>query len=172
MGNHKERVLALFEKHRASPGAPYDANHFLDFLLPAPAKDRTVYNSFSGLRRFNAFLDELQFEFAVCFSFKDRDANYSLDRFVARVQELQQSRRSSLASLKYQSTIPVEGFVVVINLILLVTALASKNNVWVLAAAITGLLAFNVWYYRFRRKAMQYLQSLRARIEGGKQNAV
>ncbi len=72
----RTRIIQLFEKHRAAPGAPYDEGHFLDFLLRDPKKERAVYNSFSGLRRFNAFLDEVQYELGVCFSLDDRDANY------------------------------------------------------------------------------------------------
>lgn len=166
MGTVKEKVLALFEKHRALPGAPYDAEHFLDFLLPGPVTDRAVYDSFRGLKRLNAFWDELQLELAVCFSVKDRDANYSLERFVARVEELQQSRRSSLASLNNQSKMPVEGFVVVVNLILVIALVALRSSPWAAGAAGAAILAFNMWYYRFRRKDRLYWESLRARIEG------
>jgi hypothetical protein len=59
-----------------------------------------VYNSFKGLRRYNAFLNDIQLEFGICFSGADFDANYSLPRFVARIAELQASRRSSLNSLR------------------------------------------------------------------------
>lgn len=88
----RNRILALFEKHRATPNAQYDDDHFLDFLLASPKQKRAVYNSFRGLRRFNAFLDEVQNEFAVCFSIEDRDANYPIDKFVNRIQELQKSQ--------------------------------------------------------------------------------
>ena len=33
-----KRVLALFEKHRAMPGVPYDASHFTDFFLSESAR--------------------------------------------------------------------------------------------------------------------------------------
>ena len=172
MSTHKERVLALFEKHRASPGAPFEADHFLDFLLPGTVNDRAVYNSFRGLRRFNAFLDELQLEFAICFSLKDREANYSLDRFVARVQELQQSRRSSLASLNNQLKIPVEGIVVGVNVVLVSVLIAFRDTFWVAGTAAAAALWFNIWYYRLHRKEKIYLKSLRARIQGHEQTVV
>jgi hypothetical protein len=98
----RTRIMQLFEKHRAAPGAPYDEGHFLDFLLRDPKKERAVYNSFRGLRRFNAFLDEVQYELGVCFSLDDRDANYPLDRFVDRALELRRSRRGSLKSVNNQ----------------------------------------------------------------------
>lgn len=165
MHTDRERILTLFEKHRASPGAPYESEHFLDFLLPAPVKECGVYNSFRGLRRFNAFLDELQLEFAVCFSLKDREANYSLEQFVARVQQLQSSRRSSLASLNRQLKMPVEGVVIVVNLILVIALVVLRSTLWA-AGVVAAILVFNVWYFRFHRKARRYLKSLRARIEG------
>jgi hypothetical protein len=93
MGGHREKVVALFERHRATPGTPDEADHFLDILLAKPRRKRATYNSFRGLRRFNAFIDEVQLEFGICFSLKDREANYSLDRFVERVVTLERSRR-------------------------------------------------------------------------------
>ena len=99
----RDRVVELFEKHRATPGAPYEGDHFLDFLLAEPKGKRAVYNSFRGLRRFNAFLDEVQYEFAVCFSLEDRETSYPLEKFVARVLELQESHRGSLKSLDHQA---------------------------------------------------------------------
>jgi hypothetical protein len=68
MSELRKKVTAWFEKHRATPGASYDESHFLDFLLAAPRVERAVYNSFKGLRRSNAFIDEVQYESAVFFS--------------------------------------------------------------------------------------------------------
>jgi hypothetical protein len=75
----RDRVVAIFEKHRIAPETPYEKDHVLDFLLPHREKTSALYDSFRGLRRFNAFIDEIQDEFAICFSMKDRDANYSKD---------------------------------------------------------------------------------------------
>jgi hypothetical protein len=99
---HSAKVIELFEKYRAAPGEPYDESHFLDYLLRSPAKPRAVYDSFGGLRRFNAFIDDVQMEFAICLSLQDRDANYSLAKFLQRVAELEKSPRGSLASLANQ----------------------------------------------------------------------
>src|SRR5262245_55741092 len=93
----RQRVIALFEKHRAVPGAPYDEAHFIDYLLADPKKKGAVHDSFRGLRRYNAFIDEMQYEFAICFSQNDFYANYALHKFVDRVTELEKSRRGSLA---------------------------------------------------------------------------
>lgn len=100
--NARKKIIELFEKHRATPGAPCDEAHFLDFLLAKPKSKRAVYNSFGGPRRFNAFVDDVQYEFAVCLSMKDRNENYPLAKFVSRVLELQKSRCGSLKSLDNQ----------------------------------------------------------------------
>jgi hypothetical protein len=98
----REKVLRLFEKHRASPGMPFDEAHFLNFLLAHPKAKHSVYDSFSSLRRYNAFIDDIQLDFSICFSIHDFYANYSLDAFIRRIEQLQVSRRSSLASLRNQ----------------------------------------------------------------------
>lgn len=103
MSTNTQRVLLeLFERHRAEPGAPYEQSHFVDFLLREPRERRAVHNSFVGLRRYNAFLNEVQLHFGVCFSLEDFEASYSLARFVERIEDLQRSPRASLASLRNQ----------------------------------------------------------------------
>jgi hypothetical protein len=98
----QDAVLQLFERHRAAPGTPFEESRFLEFLLAHPKEKRAVHNSFSGLRRCNAFISEVQLHFSIGFSLKDFEANYSLARFAQRVAEFQASRRASLASLRNQ----------------------------------------------------------------------
>jgi len=86
--SHRDRILAIFERHRATPGTAFPEERFLNHLMADPKGPEAVRNSFSGLRRFNAFIDEVQLEFGVCFSMKDLEASYSLPRFEARVREL------------------------------------------------------------------------------------
>ncbi len=95
-----QEVLHILEQHRAAKGAPLDESHFLDYLLADPKSRRAVYNSFKGLRRYNAFINDIQLHFGICFSRADFDANLSLPKFVARIVELQSSRRSSMAAFK------------------------------------------------------------------------
>jgi hypothetical protein len=170
MATHRDKVVALFEKHRITPGTPFDEDHFLDFLLSEPKKKRAVYDSFRGLRRFNAFIDEVQYEFAICFSLKDREANYCLDRFIDRVKELETSRRSSLASLNNQIKAgPGWNAIVVANFILLIFAIALRNSTWLLAAVIGAAALLNGWFLRFSRRAKSYHARLLARIKDKEQ---
>jgi hypothetical protein len=160
----KEKVLALFEQHRATPGAPFDAEHFLDYLLPDPSGKGSVRNSFRGLRRFNAFIDAVQLECAVCLSQQDREANYSVDRFVDRIEQLQQSRRGSLASLRSQMRGGSGNFAIIVNLILLLSLTALRSNAWMVAALSALLVIFNSWYILFHARSRRYQYALRQRI--------
>jgi hypothetical protein len=167
----REKTIALFERHRETPGAPFDAEHFLDFLLDSPKANRAVYNSFSGLRRFNAFIDELQLTFAVCLSRQDRDANYSLDRFVARLEQLQRSPRGSLASIGNQSKGGVDVNVLIVgNVVFLVAMAGLRSHAWGVLAIIALDAAFNVWYLRFYLRGRRYLAKLHQRIVSEKGN--
>jgi len=163
---HRAKVLQLFEKHRMTPGAPYDESHFLDSLLPAPEGKRAVFNSFRGLRRYNAFIEEVQYEFAICFSVDDRDANYPLAGFIDRIIELERSRRGSLASLRNQARAGPEWQVLVIgNLLLLVAAAWLKNSTWPPIAAAGLAVVFNAWFFRLKSRARAYHLKLLSRIE-------
>jgi hypothetical protein len=168
--SHRDKVLAIFEKHRFAPGAPYDDGYFLDFLLPDPKKKGALYDSFRGLRRFNAFLDEVQYEFAICFSMEDRDANYSLDRFVDRVKELEKSRRSSLASLKNQMRAGVGvNAIFFANFPLVIIAIFARNNLWAVAVLVVVAAIINVWFVRFSVRARAYHARLLSKIQGAEQ---
>jgi hypothetical protein len=162
-----ERVLALFERHRATPGAPFEPERFLDYLLAEPRKPRAVHDSFRGKWRFHAFLDEVQMEFGVCFNNADRDADPPLERFVARVDELCASRRSSLASLRYQKTVEF-GWppVFVLNLFGLMAASVAYRLWWPLAVAVlTALALADAWIARWWWRQRDYLRRLAARLD-------
>lgn len=164
--NARTKIIELFEKHRATPGAPYDEAHFLDFLLAKPKSRGAVYNSFGGLRRFNAFVDDVQYEFAVCLSMKDRDENYPLAKFVSRVLELQKSRRGSLKSLDNQVKAGAGWPVLLLADLGLLIAASLLRTSPIAIAAIIGIAVFlNSWFLRFAWRGRAYLAALRTRIE-------
>lgn len=163
----REAVLVLFERHRQSPGEPFDESHFLDHLLAHPKGERAVYNSFAGLRRFNAFIDTVQLEFSICFSVKDRDANYSVQEFVQRIGELKASRRSCLASLRNQQR---RGFgwgtVALLNLLGLVACTLALRFFQPLGALLAALLMLaNLMLVRFYFRERAYGKRLAAQIQ-------
>jgi hypothetical protein len=98
----KERVLTIFETHREAPGTPLDESHFLDFILAAPDRKRAVYDSVPGMKRLDAFFDQIQLEYSICFTRAERGANYSLDAMVTRIMALLESPRSSIIAFQEQ----------------------------------------------------------------------
>jgi hypothetical protein len=159
-------VLDIFERHRAVLGAPFDESHFLDYLIADPKDLGAVRNSFSGLRRYNAFVDEVQLYFNVCLSIKDFEANHSVGQFVSRVGELQRSPKGSIASLRNQQR---RGFgwgtVIVGNLLAACLLIAAWRvspavaYVLVVAAAIA-----NVFVLKFFLRWRSYSQRLMANL--------
>jgi len=168
-GGVRTRVLEIFERHRATPGTPYEESHFIDFLLADPQKEGAVANSFPGLQRFNAFLDEVQIELGICFSLADREANYPLDKFVARAIKLQRSRRGSLRSLENQIRAGAGwGPLIVANFLLLVIGVSVRHMAWALAAIIALAAITNVSFFIFARREQAKLIKLRRRIQSAR----
>jgi hypothetical protein len=164
--SQRAKIVELFEKHRAAPGAPFEEQRFIEFLLADPKKPRAVYDSFRGLRRFNAFIYDVQLEFAICFSQKDREANYSLSKFVERVVELEKSRRGSLGSLKNLVRAgPGWKSLVVANLVLLVIAMPLSRLGWPVVIVILIAVAVNGAFLRFAQSEKRYFERLQARID-------
>jgi hypothetical protein len=157
----RERILALFEAHRETPGAKYDESRFLDFLLAEPARNRAVYESRAGLRRFNDFVDQLQLEYSIHLSQKDRDAHYPAEAFVARVLELRETPRASLASFQQHARVEVNWIAIAItNALVLLPALFLWQHPKWLAWLALPLLALNGFWYWYTRRVTRYNQRL------------
>ena len=163
--SHRDRILAIFERHRATPGTAFPEERFLNHLMADPKGREAVRNSFSGLRRFNAFIDEVQLEFGVCFSMKDLEANYSLPRFEARVRELERSPRGSLASLENQVRAgPGWGVLVIVDVLLVIAAISLRGSVPLLSAIGAIACAANAGFLEFYRRGRKYQHRLSDRI--------
>lgn len=161
----RDRVLSIFERHRQSPGSAFDASHFLDFLLDHPRSRGAVRNSFAGLRRFNAFVQDVQLECAVCFSLNDLESGYSLDRFLARVDELRRSPKGSLASLRNQKR---AGFgwlgVVLGNLPLVLIAWLLRHHALAQASWLVLMVLLNGWVAVFYWQSRRYIAALEGKL--------
>src|ERR1700730_14224078 len=92
----RDRVRDIFAARRESPNAWFDEEHFLDFLLENPKNRGAVTNSFKGLRRRNAFLDEVQADFRICFSLAEFDWNWSFEGFTSMVCKKAKSRAANV----------------------------------------------------------------------------
>ena len=163
----KEDVLATFEAHREERGAPLEDDRFLDFLMRDPGERRAAFrNSFRGLRRYNAFIDDIQQQYAICFSERDRERDFSLSQFLDRVHALQESRKSSLASLQRQIRSGGEWNLLVAGNVIGFALLAFAHR-WPTAVAglVVALAIMNIaflWiYWRDRRYKRKLLQKIR-----------
>jgi hypothetical protein len=161
----RERVLVIFEEHRETPGAAFDEGNFLDFLLAAPEKKRAVYESAAGMKRLDAFLDQIQLEYSICFSHAERGANYPLDAFVAKVMALVEAPRTSMVSFqglaKPMFDWPVAG---VGNIVVLLLVLAQLDRPWVVAILVGLGLALNGLWLWSRRRYARYRQGLHRQL--------
>ena len=160
------KVLELFEKHRNEPGAAFDELHFLDFLMSHPKDKGSFRNSFSGLRRFNALWDEVQLEFGVCFSIKDRETDYSLEDFCERIEQLRNSKRSSTASLRNRAKDNrfEWNIFVFANLILIVLALFLSSLKFIAAIFWLGIAYLNYKLVDSYLKEKKYIRKLEGRV--------
>ena len=154
----RERIATIFAAHRMTPAAPYDDSHFLDFLIDNPASKRAVYETIAGMQRFNAFLHQVQLEYSVHFSKLDRSAHYSLDAFAARVAELRDSPRTSMATFQAE-TKAAPGWllaVVLSNLVVALPALLLLDKPRLLVVIAVLLVLLNGGWFFWRKHNNRY----------------
>lgn len=159
-------VLELFEKHRKLPGEEFDPEYFFDFLVREPKGKGAFRNSFRGLRRFNAFWDDVQLRFGVCFSVKDRETDYSLERFCERIEELQHSKRSSKASLRNRAKYGFEWSIFVFLNTILIGLAVAVSGIFLLATTIwVGIAYINYKLVASYLKEKRYINILGSKID-------
>lgn len=83
----ESKIIEVFETCRQAPNSPYDSARFLDFLVKNPKSNKSIKDSFLGVRKYNAFMNAAQLEFGICFSNEDYDKAWSLEKFSERVEE-------------------------------------------------------------------------------------
>ena len=114
----------------------------------------------------NKYINDVQYEFGVCFSLDDRETSMSVDKFVERIEKLMQSRRGSLRSLTNQERAGAGwGLPVFLNLLLIGFAIAFHNILWLSILLTIVALAITGGFLMFDRDEKLYLQRLRSRIE-------
>jgi|GEM_PF-1440829 len=169
----RKRVVALFEKHRATAGVPYDEHRFKDFILGEPKGRPAVFEGFHALRRLNAFMDDVQYEFAICFSRSDRRANDSLQNFVERVIELGSSRGRSRGSWANPFWVGIDwALALLANIVLLVAAVCLRDHEWALGALGAAAVFVNAWFAQVAWRATAYFRRLQSRIEAVEKQAI
>ena len=156
----RQQILEIFEKSRKEPGAAYDEQRFLNYLIEPPARHGEIKSSFAGNRRFVRFIDHVQAEFAVYFSKKDWDTNFSVDQFVQRIQELRDKPNGSIRSLQNAMAHSDIAAVILINVLLFAFAAICRNVFWLFSVALFAWLSVNcylIWFYRRERRRLKSL---------------
>jgi hypothetical protein len=161
----REEVLEIFERHRKEKNAPFNESYFLDFLISNPKKKGAIRNSFSGLRRFYKFWNEVQLSQGICFSINDRDIDYSLNDFVDRVNILKGNPKSSKAALRHQMKSGFEwGSIVFVN-VLLVGVISISVHIVPVAAIFLVIGAYaNYKLVNYLISEKRYLQELSKKL--------
>ena len=163
-----KKIVEIFEEERSHPGTDYDPNCLIHYLLPNSTGTRDIKNSFSGMRRFNRFINHLQSEFSVCFSNKDLDTIHALDAFTRRIIKLKNTPRSSLTVLANRIRGHVEwNLVVMVNLVLGILIMFSFLAPFLIAPMIIITVLVDVLLYRFYAREKSYYLSLQKQIESG-----
>ncbi|MEJ2200183.1 MAG: hypothetical protein P8X63_04085, partial [Desulfuromonadaceae bacterium] len=120
-----------------------------------------------GLRRFNSFWDEVQLEFKICFRLSDRDKDYSLNEFVARVIELTKSKKSSLAAIRYQMKQGIEWQIFIfMNIVILIPFIFIRQYAAVFVTYIVIVLLVNFKFFSFYARTRNYQKRLFEAING------
>ncbi len=167
------KVIELFEKHRKKPGADFDDSHFFDYLICKPKNIGAFRDSFSGLWRFNRLWDDLQLEFGICFSLKDREKNYSLSDFCSRIEQLKESKRSSISSLINREKVEFEwNLFISANILVLsvATLLTIVSSVFVSASAWLLVAFLNYVFISIHISEKKYVKKLKDKLLNEKNN--
>ena len=160
-----ENIVECFEINRREKGVPFDEDRFIDFLLSEPKRSKGIHNSFEGKRRFFRFWNQVQLSHGVCFSFKDREKNYSLKDFVARVEELKTNPKSSRAALRHQMKYGFEWNIsIFMNIFLISLLLFSFNWPLIFLIALVLFAYANYKHISFHIKEKKYLHQLQEKL--------
>jgi len=165
-------ILSVFDRHRERPRAPFEEARFHHFLMADNRPLRDVRNSFTGLRRLNAFYDALQLDCAVCLDVNVPEKDWSVDalaRLIAEKKANHQAQKVLVRKRVEQANANVlyeplkVGLILIMPAVALAWAVSGGGIVGGIALAL-GLVVELAIYLIARREA-QYYKKLRRVIE-------
>ncbi len=116
----REQIMEIFARHREEPDGAWGEDDFLTYLVRPDGKP--PHRRFRWKYRKDAFFDDLQTEFSVCFPFDVYDHRWDFPELVAYVDERMQKptanlkmAQSRLRKSKYSNN----NHFLILNLILL-----------------------------------------------------
>lgn len=165
----QERILKIFNQNRKNPNDEFIEDYFLTYLIPNPSQNHNlgfINNSFKGNNRHHNFLEDIQIEFGICFSNKDKDRNYKLEEFIERVTNLLSNKKASKAALtfRFKHMFHSSSFIYQNIVLLLFALLLWKINVFFKIIAVLIILIFNLGAIYFYQKERKYLTKLKEKI--------
>ena len=166
----RRTTIDIFQKNRSKKSEYFNEDYFLTYLIATPQQNHKIghiHNSFDGNRRHNSFLDDIQLEFAICFSFKDKDKNYSLEKFISRIEELTNNKRATNSALNYRLNQKYGWHrLVIINLVFLIILFQGfKRNIILgvfLGTLVLGINLLSIFIYQ---KEKTYYQKLKRIVD-------
>ncbi|MDO5106287.1 hypothetical protein [Capnocytophaga sp.] len=96
----RERILKVFHLCRKKANTPFEATHFMDFLLFPPSEKDQIRNSFRGANQHGNFMRKIELEFGICFTLSDYDSTFTLDAFTKKVIERINKPKSNISIIK------------------------------------------------------------------------
>lgn len=121
----KEKILEIFMQERQNPNAYFKESHFLDFLTFPPHRKDNIKNSFKGVRKYYRFMNNLELQFEICFTFSDLDRSYSVDQITKKVKERIGKRRGNIMIIKRRieekETYYIEIFLIILLVIIYIS---------------------------------------------------
>ena len=160
----RDRLLQIYADHRQAPEAPFDEDRFINHLLEPPAGRRQIGDSFAGTRRHVRFVYAVQAEFAVFFSNRDWETDFSLDQLVDRIRKLRSNPSGSMRSMKNARASYDVNVVIVLNVLVLSLAAISHGIRWLFAVLVVVWVVMNSWMVWFYRREKRYLDDLEVKI--------
>jgi hypothetical protein len=160
-----ERILEIFESVREVPGAPFDAEHLVQYLIDNPDRRIELHDTFKGKRRFFRFMRTIEEEYTICFSLKD-DELKSLGQWVDRVTYLRSTPKSSLTTIANRMKEPppyIPALVVAVVFLIGVAfgwRLFSAYSLFLLVVPITVI----IFLYRSHWQELRFYSDMKEKI--------
>lgn len=160
----KEKILEIFKEERQRPDLEFEESHFLDFLtFPAHSKNN-IKNSFKGVKKYYRFMNRLELEFSICFTFPDLDKTYSIDKITKKVIERIGKRRGNIMIIK-QRINQKETYYIEIFLITLLTIAYTFWGITLISVILTLAFGFAIyWILESKINSKRHNQKLKVKI--------
>lgn len=90
-----QRILRVFEANRKTPGATFESDRFLAYLTHPPvSRGKRPADTFAGRRRFVRFMEAIQLEFGVCFTYEEWARGFAVEELAHSIEVKRNNREA------------------------------------------------------------------------------